>query len=40
MRQADLPLAPDDFRKLAFSDTFGQIGVTNDGQQSYNQEQL
>ena len=30
MRQADLLLAPDDFRKLAFSDTFGQIGVKND----------
>ncbi len=30
MRQADLPLAPDDFRTLTFSDTFGQIGVKND----------
>jgi len=36
MRQADSLLAPDGFRKLVFSDTFGQIGVKNDGQQSYN----
>mgnify|MGYP003135818705 FL=1 len=28
MRQADLPLAPDGFLDTAFSDTFGQIGVT------------
>ena len=40
MHLVDLLLAPDDFRKLAFSDTFGQIGVTNDGQQPHNQKQL
>lgn len=30
MRQADLPLVPDGFRKSMFSDTFGEIGVKND----------